>query len=35
MKRLLALLSFVFVSGAFVPAGAQAVPSLESIKSQE
>jgi hypothetical protein len=35
MKRFLALLSFVLVSGAFVSAGAQAVPSLESIKSQE
>jgi hypothetical protein len=35
MKRFLALLSFVLVSGAFIPAGAQAVPSLESIKSQE
>ena len=35
MKRVLALLSFVMVSGAFIPAVAQAVPSLESIKSQE
>jgi len=35
MKRFSALLSLVLASGAFVPADAQAVPSLDSIKSQE
>jgi hypothetical protein len=36
MMKFSALLSLVLLgSGAFVPAGAQAVPSLESIKSQE
>ena len=35
MKRLCALLLMVLVSGAFVLADAQAVPSLDSIKSQE
>lgn len=35
MKKFLVLLSLVFVSGAFVPVSAQAVPSLDSIKSQE
>jgi ketosteroid isomerase-like protein len=35
MKKFCALLSMVLVSGAFVPAGAQAVQSLDSIKSQE
>ena len=33
MKKV--LLSLVLLSGPFVPAGAQAVPSLDSIKSQE
>ena len=35
MNRFLAFLSFVLVSGAFVSGNAQAVPSLDSIKSQE
>jgi hypothetical protein len=35
MKKFCALLSLVLVLGAVVPANAQAVPSLESIKSQE
>jgi ketosteroid isomerase-like protein len=35
MKKFCALLSMVLVSGVFVPAGAQAVQSLDSIKSQE
>jgi hypothetical protein len=35
MKKFCAFLLMVFVSGAFVPADAQAVPSLDSIKSQE
>jgi hypothetical protein len=35
MKKFLVLLSLVLVSGAFVAADAQAVPSLDSIKSQE
>ena len=35
MKKFCALLLLVLASGALVPAGAQAVPSLESIKSQE
>jgi hypothetical protein len=35
MKRFLALLLVVLVSGGPAPAGAQAVPSLDSIKSQE
>jgi hypothetical protein len=35
MSKLSALLLVAMVSGAFIPAGAQAVPSLESIKSQE
>ena len=35
MKKFCALLLIVLVSGAFVPAGAQAVQSLDSIKSQE
>jgi len=35
MRKFSALLLVVMVSGAFIPAGAQAIPSLESIKSQE
>jgi hypothetical protein len=35
MKRFIALVSLVLVSGTFAAANAQAVPSLESIKSQE
>jgi hypothetical protein len=35
MRKFSALLLVVMVSGAFIPAGAQAAPSLESIKSQE
>lgn len=35
MKRFLALLAAVLVLGAFVPAEAQAVPSLDSIKSDK
>ncbi|HWW97435.1 MAG TPA: nuclear transport factor 2 family protein [Edaphobacter sp.] len=35
MKKFRALLCFVLVSAAFVPADAQAVPSLDSMKSQE
>jgi len=35
MKRFSALLSLVLASGAFVPADAQAVQSLDSMKSQE
>ena len=35
MKKLFALPLVVMVLGAFIPAGAQAVPSLDSIKSQE
>jgi len=35
MKRLCALLLMVLVSSGFVPADAQAVPSLDRIKSQE
>ena len=35
MKRLCALLLMVLVSSGFVPVDAQAVPSLDSIKSQE
>src|SRR5260370_39866956 len=35
MRKFCALVLMVLVSGAFVPADAQAVPSLESIKSQE
>jgi hypothetical protein len=35
MRKFSALLLVVMVSGAFIPAVAQAVPSLESIKSQE
>jgi hypothetical protein len=35
MKRFFALLLVVLVSGGLAPAGAQAVPSLDSIKSQE
>jgi len=35
MKKLFALVSLVLVSGAFVAANAQAVPSLDSIKNQE
>jgi hypothetical protein len=34
MKSFCALLSFVLVPGAFVAANAQAIPSLDSIKSQ-
>jgi ketosteroid isomerase-like protein len=35
MKKFIALMSLVLISGALVAARAQAVPSLESIKSQE
>ena len=35
MRKFCALVLMVLVSGAFVPVDAQAVPSLESIKSQE
>ncbi len=35
MKKFLALLSLVLVSGVFVPAEGQAVPSLDSIKSDQ
>ena len=35
MKKFIALVSFVLISGALVAARAQAVPSLEKIKSQE
>jgi len=35
MKKFLALLSLVFVSCVFVPAEGQAVPSLDSIKSDQ
>ena len=35
MTKLFALVSLVLVSGAFVAANAQAVPSLDSIKNQE
>ena len=35
MREFCALVLMVLVSGAFVPVDAQAVPSLESIKSQE
>jgi hypothetical protein len=35
MNGFAAFLSLVLLSGAFVPANAQAIPSLESIKSQE
>src|SRR5229473_2465016 len=35
MKRFFALLLMVLVSSGFVPVDAQAVPSLDSIKSQE
>ena len=35
MKKFLALLSLVLVSGMFVPAEGQAVPSLDSIKSDQ
>jgi hypothetical protein len=35
MKKFCALLLMVLVSGGFVPADAQAVPSLDSIKNQD
>jgi len=35
MKKFLVVLALVFVSGAFVSVSAQAVPSLDTIKSQE